>query len=325
MNQCILVTGGAGYVGSVLVRRLLNEEYRVRVVDNLRWGGESLLEVQGHPHFEFVRMDVRDLRDRLEVLKGCTAIAHLASIVGDPACKKEPDLARSVNLDGTRQLYELADQAGCERFIFVSTCSNYGRMNDPDAFLTEEAPLAPLSLYAETKVACEQFLLSQPKSRKCVPVCLRFATAYGVSPRMRFDLTVNEFVKELSLGRELVVYGEKFWRPYCHVADLAYAIDLALKSPIRQVAFEVFNAGDTQENYTKQMLVEEIGKHLPQIHVRYVQKDFDPRDYRVNFEKIKNGLGFSVSKRVPQGIAEIIKILQTGFWSNPDDSKYLNS
>lgn len=324
MNKTVLVTGGAGYIGSVLVRQLLAHGYRVRVADILASGGESLIEVAAKSNFEFIKADIRDSAAMVEALKGCWAVAHLAAIVGDPACRAQPDLTRAVNVVAAEQLYRLAEDAGCERFVFSSTCSNYGRMADPNAFVHEGSELSPVSLYAETKVHFEQYLLGQPRSNRCVPTCLRFSTVYGFSPRARFDLTVNEFTREVVLGRELVVFGEQFWRPYCHVEDLASSVCLMLESAPGDIAFEIFNVGDTSENYTKKMIVEEILKQIPQGRVRYVEKNEDPRDYRVNFEKINSQLGFKIRHRVPDGIAEIARTLRSGLISNPDDKRYSN-
>ncbi|NPA26723.1 MAG: NAD-dependent epimerase/dehydratase family protein [Chloroflexi bacterium] len=158
-----------------------------------------------------------------------------------------------------------------------------------------------------------------------MPVSLRFATAYGAAPRPRFDLTVNEFTRELTLGRRLEVYGEQFWRPYTHVYDLARAVVLALEAPAEKVAYDVFNVGDTRENYQKKTLVELIQQIVPvQGDVVYVHKDEDPRDYRVSFEKIRRVLGYHVTRRVPDGIREIYELIRTGFLSNPDDPRYRN-
>ena len=258
----------------------------MRVLDALEFGGEPLLDLSSDPNFEFVRADIRDRRAVTEALRGTHAVAHLAAIVGDPACSKRPDLARSVNLSATTELYELAQSCGTRRFVFASTCSNYGRMLDPKTYVDETAPLEPISLYAETKVAAERFLLSQPLGARCIPTCLRFSTVYGLSLRPRFDLTLNEFTKELALGRELLIYGKQFWRPYCHVHDLARSVVTVVQAPEEAVAFEVFNVGDTSQNFTKGMLVESILREVPNGRVRYIEKDEDPRDYRVSFEKI---------------------------------------
>src|SRR5690606_9162830 len=159
---------------------------------------------------------------------------HLAAIVGDPACAREPALARAVNLDASLALIREAERASVSRFIFASTCSNYGRMTDPAGYVTEASPLAPVSLYAETKVGVEQALLERAGGPMAV-TALRFATVFGVSPRMRFDLTVNEFTQALLRDRKLLVFGEQFWRPYVHVRDVARAVALVVAAPREKV------------------------------------------------------------------------------------------
>lgn len=322
-KKTVLVTGGAGYIGSVLVRQLLEKGYQVRVVDLLRSGGESILALLEHPDFEFIKGDIRDIALMQEHLQGVYAVAHLAAIVGDPACAREPGVARSINLEGSKQLYQLCEDAGVKRFVFASTCSNYGKM-EGDAFLQEDAPLRPVSLYAETKVAVEKHLLGQPASNTCKPTCLRFSTVYGLSPRVRFDLTVNQFTKELVLGRELVVFGEQFWRPYCHVQDLALSVVTIIKAEEETVAFDVFNVGDNTQNYQKQQIVDVILDEVPDARVSYVKKVEDPRDYRVDFTKINERLGFEITRRVPDGIREIKQVLTDGFILDPEDPRYYN-
>lgn len=325
MSKKVLVTGGAGYIGSVLTRQLLEKGYNVRVLDSLMFGGEPIIDLLNYPQFEFVKGDVRNEADVRKALDGVDYVAHLAAIVGDPACAQQPELARSTNIEGSKMLYNVANELGVTKFVFASTCSNYGKMSDPDAYVNEESDLSPVSLYAETKVAVEQFLLSQPKDNTCKPTCLRFSTVYGLSLRPRFDLTVNEFTKELALGRELVIFGEQFWRPYCHVYDLARSVITVLEAPADVVAFDVFNVGDTSENYQKKMIVDEVMKLIPDAQIKYVSKNEDPRDYRVSFEKINNKLGFKVTLKVPDGIAQMKKVLDDGFILNPDDKKYKNT
>ena len=323
-KETILVTGGAGYIGSVLCRLLLRSGYRVRVLDRLMYGGDPLVELMETEGFEFQKGDVREEKDVKEALKGVDRVAHLAAIVGDPACAANPELARSTNEDGTKLLYREAEKAGAKQFVFASTCSNYGKTSDPDAYVDENAPLNPVSLYAENKVAIERFLMDQDQQNICKPTCLRFATVYGLSPRIRFDLTVNEFTKELALGRKLVVFGEQFWRPYCHVIDLARSIPSVFEAQEENVSFDVFNVGDTEENYQKQMIVDEMVKAIPESEIEYVQKDEDPRDYKVDFSKIKDRLGFRISKTVPEGIHAIKRVIEDGMISDPDANAYRN-
>lgn len=324
MSKKILVTGGAGYIGSVLTRQLLDKGYKVRVMDSLMYGGEPIIDLLNLPDFEFVKGDVRNEADVRKAMEGIDCVAHLAAIVGDPACAQNPELAKTTNIEGSEMLYKIANEMGASKFVFASTCSNYGKMDDPNQFVTEESTLAPVSLYAETKVAVEQFLLSQPQSNNCKPTCLRFSTVYGLSLRPRFDLTVNEFAKELALGRELVIFGEQFWRPYCHVYDLARSVVSVIEASAELVSFDVFNVGDTSENYQKKMIVDEVVKLIPDAKIKYVSKNEDPRDYRVAFEKIKNKLGFELMFKVPDGIRQIKKVLDDGFILNPDDNKYKN-
>lgn len=320
----ILVTGGAGYIGSVLVRQLLAQGYHVRVIDSLKFGGDALYDVLMHPHFEFQRGDIRDRADVQKAVQGMDGVCHLAAIVGDPACKKFADEAREVNGEGSQLLFEAAEAAGVDRFVFASTCSNYGKMEDPGSFVHENSELRPVSLYAELKVAYEKYLLEDRKDSKMAATALRFSTVYGFSSRIRFDLTVNEFTRDVAVGKELIIFGQQFWRPYCHVDDLAGACVLVLGQPREKVKAEVFNVGSTEENYTKGMLIEEIGNVAPEIQVRYVEQLDDPRDYRVNFDKITHDLGFKITKTVPDGIREIYKTVKSGIIDDPYSSKFRN-
>jgi nucleoside-diphosphate-sugar epimerase len=319
----VLVTGGAGYVGSVVVDELLAEGHRVRAFDSLLHGSvPSLLQSWGDDRFQFVRGDVRDAAARQEALVDVEAILHLAAIVGDPACSREPDAAREVNVEGTRGLLDDAQRAGVQRCVIASTCSNYGKMADNDVYATEEFDLRPVSLYAETKVAAELDALA--RADNLATCCLRFATVYGVSPRMRFDLTVNEFTREIALGKELVVFGEQFWRPYVHVRDAARAARLALSAPLDQVRGEVFNVGSTDENYRKLDIVELLKLRDPSAKISFVHKDEDPRDYRVSFDKVKDRFGFEVERTVDDGIGEVMTLLESGFLVDPYAPIYQN-
>jgi nucleoside-diphosphate-sugar epimerase len=325
--KSILVTGGAGYVGSGLVNELLSKGYLVTCVDNLMFGGESLLGLWHNKNFKFYNCDINDriYFEKILLENKYDAVIHLAAIVGDPACKLYPDLAIKTNWDSSRWLIDKCKELGISKFIFASTCSNYGKMDDPEVYVDENSILAPVSLYAELKVKFENYMLSEmKKDNRFLPTSLRFSTVYGLSPRMRFDLTVNEFTKDLALEKELVIFGEQFWRPYCHVKDFSNAFMTVLNSPNEKVAYNVFNVGDTKENYTKQMLVNEIQKVLPNSKIKYVIKNDDPRDYRVNCDKIKKELGFKISMTVPDGIMEIKKVIQENLIKDPEDQKYYN-
>ena len=320
----VLVTGGAGYIGSVLVRQLLNKGYSVRALDNLNFGGDALIDVMLNPNFEFMKGDVRNAEDVNLALEGVEAIAHLAAIVGDPACKKYSDDANTTNWDGSVALFDAAEAAGVKRFVFASTCSNYGKMSDPDSFVTETSELNPVSLYAELKVKFEKYLLEDNKDSNMCSTALRFSTVYGFSPRIRFDLTVNEFTRNATVNGEQPIWGAQFWRPYCHVDDLARAVVLIIESAEEKVRANVFNVGSTEENYNKGMIIEEVCKVVPNVKVDYVEMNEDPRDYRVNFDKIKNELGYTITKTVPDGVKEIYTLLKTGIVTDSFSQKFRN-
>jgi len=320
----VLVTGGAGYIGSVLVRQLLGKGYKVRAFDSLKFGGDALYDVMLDPNFEFVKGDIRNAKEIEDALKGIDAVAHLAAIVGDPACKKFSDEANETNWIGSTALFEAAEKEGARRFVFASTCSNYGKMPDPDSFVTETSSLNPISLYAELKVKFEKYLLEERKDSNICSTALRFSTVYGFSPRIRFDLTVNEFTRNATIHGKQEIWGAQFWRPYCHVDDLARSIVLVLETNEEKVRSNVFNVGSTEENYNKGMIIEEVCKVVPDVKVNYIEINEDPRDYRVNFDKIKNELGYTITKKVPDGIKEIYTLLKTGIVTDPFAQKFRN-
>jgi nucleoside-diphosphate-sugar epimerase len=285
------------------------------------------LDIWYNRDFNFINCDINNSEKLNEIFSqnNFDGVIHLAAIVGDPACKLYSDLANKTNWESSKWLLEKSKSSGVSRFIFASTCSNYGKMENPEAYVDENSKLAPVSLYAELKVKFEKYMLNEiDKKDDFSPTSLRFSTVYGLSSRMRFDLTVNEFTKDLALGKELIVFGEQFWRPYCHVKDFSNAFITTLESPKEKVAYNVFNVGDTKENYTKQMIVNEIKKVLPNSKIKYVAKNDDPRDYRVNCDKIKKELDFKISMTVPDGIMEIKRVIQENLIKDPEDQKYYN-
>jgi nucleoside-diphosphate-sugar epimerase len=327
VGDTTLVTGGSGYIGALLVRELLDAGQEVRVLDSLLHGQEDIAAEQEQAGVQVIRADIRDADARRRALDGADAVVHLAAIVGDPACALDPAVSDEVNVQATESLVADAATAGVQRLVFASTCSNYGRMTDPTVPITEDGELSPVSLYAEQKVSMEKLILGGLKDSPPTPVkptCLRFATVYGVGRRMRFDLTVNEFTRELWADRDLEVFGEQFWRPYIHVRDAGRAVRTVLEAPEEKVVGNVFNAGRSGENYRKLDLVEEIGKQVNRGNVSYVKRDEDPRDYKVSFDKIRAELGFETLMTVPDGIAEIIAALDAQAFGDPFAARYKN-
>jgi nucleoside-diphosphate-sugar epimerase len=310
-------------VGAPLCQLLASDGRNVRALDALTHGQDEVAAELDRAGVELIRGDIRDPKARGRALDGARSVVHLAAIVGDPACARDPVLSNEVNVEGTRSLLDGARAAGVERFVFASTCSNYGRMSDPTVPVDEDGELAPVSLYAEQKVGIERMLLEgDPNGLSAT--CLRFATVYGVAPRMRFDLTVNEFTRELWADRDLEVFGEQFWRPYVHVRDAGRAIATVLHEPSDRVGGRVFNVGRSGENYRKLDLVEEIRKQVDSGRVSFVHRDEDPRDYKVSFDRIRSELGFETLMTVPDGIGEIIESLSAGAFGDPFDPRYRN-
>jgi len=306
----VLIIGGEGYIGSVVSEELLQAGYRVRSLDNLTYGNNlCVLSHVHHDHYRFVFGDMTN-REQVEAeVANADIVLLLAGLVGDPVTRKYPEAAAEVNDTGVKNVIDICSKAGTERFLFISTCSNYGLMDDT-TLAHEDAELNPLSPYAESKVNAERYLLSLRGRTRMHATILRFATAFGLSPRMRFDLTISQFTRELMLGRELIVYDAHTWRPYCHVKDFAHLIQEVIEADIEKISFEVFNAGGDMNNATKQMIVDAILKHLPDGRVKYLSHGGDPRNYRVSFEKMKALLGFEPRHSIEDGITELVDAME---------------
>jgi nucleoside-diphosphate-sugar epimerase len=318
----ILVTGGAGYVGSNLVRDLLASGNRVVVLDRLVFGIEPISGLLSNPDFKLIQGDITSDGDLEKAFGlGIDSVVHLAAIVGDPACAADQDTAIRTNIDGTLKVANVSKSAGIERFIFASTCSVYGAGGDK--LLNEGSRLNPVSLYAETRLVAERDIakLADDKFR---PTILRFGTIYGLSPRMRFDLVVNFLTLKATRDKKIRIFGGRQWRPFVHVRDVARALMLVLDSPFERVGGQTFNVGDTAENYLLSRIGEIVEGLMPDVDVTTMDEIRDERSYRVSFDKIRNGLGFAAGIKVEDGIVEMKNAIESKAIANPDDRRYYN-
>jgi len=321
----IIITGGAGYIGSLLAAQLLRAGHQVTVIDSLLFGGESLLTFLSHPDFYFAKADItepRSVRDSLpRNWPRPAALIHLAGIVGFPACQAVgKQAAWKYNVEATKNVYEQADHLKVERFVFASTYSNYGMSTDGQP-VTEQSSLNPQSLYAETKIAAEEFLL--PKGA----LIFRLATLYGISPRTRFDLIINQFVLDAYIKRELLIYQRGYSRSFVHVLDVVRGMMLALEAPKQKVTGEIYNMGTDDGNYTKDQIVSLIIKRLPETFIQYKDLTFggDMRDITVSFEKIRRELGFTATLTADDGVREVLNALRLGLIREPQHERYRNA
>lgn len=316
----VTVIGGAGYIGSILVRKLLNQGYRVTVLDALMYGDESIQELYAHPHFEFIRGDLRNVESVVHSMRSADAVVHLGGLVGDPACALDKRLTLEINLAATRMVAEAARGFGVERFIFASTCSVYGAS---DELLNERSELNPVSLYAQTKIDSERILQALDDDRFST-VCLRFATIYGLSPRPRFDLVVNLLAAKATCEKSITIFGGNQWRPFVHVEDVADAIVTCVKAPARAIKKQVFNVGSDEQNYRISQLGDLITSLIPGVQVVQKTEDADARNYRVSFAKIRTHLGFVPYHTVHSGILEIRAAIERGDFPDYRDVRYSN-
>ncbi len=312
MVKKILVTGGAGYIGTSLLPKLLNKGYEVTVFDNLMVGGNQLLPFFRYENFKFVRGDIRNINTLQEVVKGKDVIIHLAALVGFPVCRLNPQLAEETNVDGTTNLINSCTD---DQVIFYgSTGSNYGAVTD---ICTEETPLHPLSLYGETKTKAEQLLMERENT-----IAYRFATAFGVSPRFRLDLLINDFSYKCIKDGYLVVYEKNYMRTFIHVSDIANCFMFGIEN-MNTMMGNVFNVGDDRMNHSKEEVCDMIGKKTGAfIHYEEIGEDADKRNYVVSYDKISS-LGFRTIVSVEEGINEVINALKvTDFQNKYTNAKY---
>ena len=303
----ILVTGGAGYIGSILMPFLLDERYRVTVYDSLLYGGSSLLPFVSNKNFSFIKDDTRNKESLDHVIKKNDVIIHLAAIVGLPACNKDQKLTYSTNVEGTKSIIDVISQN--QQLIYASTVSNYG--DSSGNICTEKSPLNPVSYYANTKIEAEKIVLDFQNT-----ICLRFATAFGVSPRMRLDLLINDFVYQAYVNKFLVLFNKNHKRTFAHVQDITGSILFAIRN-FEKMKHSIFNVGDNTNNYSKEEIALKIKKRINYyLHFANIGGDEDKKNYSVSYEKI-NSLGFKTKKTVEEGIDELIKACQIFEFKHP--------
>ncbi|HEC34979.1 MAG TPA: NAD-dependent epimerase/dehydratase family protein [Anaerolineae bacterium] len=316
----VLVIGGAGYIGSLLVRKLLDRGYDVTVLDALVYGDDSIRDLYDRQGFDLIHGDLRDIEAVVRALQYADAVVHLGALVGDPACALDEKLTLEINLAATRMIAEAARGFGVQRFIFASTCSVYGAS---DQILDERSALNPVSLYARTKIGSERVLLALNADR-FAPVILRFGTAYGLSPRPRFDLVINLLAAQAVCEKRITIFGGDQWRPFVHVDDATGAILKCLDAPLHAVKGQTFNVGSDDQNYQIAQLGDLIKQLIPDVQVIHQDEDVDRRNYRVSFAKIRKRLGFNPHHTVAEGILEIKAAVENGRIRNYRDARYSN-
>ena len=315
----VLVVGGAGFIGSMLVGRLLEKGHRVRVLDSLLYGDEPLRPVKDHPNFDLMVGDCRNIQDVVRAVRGVESIIHLAAIVGDPACEQDHGPALEINYAATRMLIEIAKGHGVSRFLFASSCSVYG---STEAEMDENAAVHPISLYGQTKVDSECALLDASNDA-FHPTILRFATVFGLGYRPRFDLVVNLLTAKARQEGVITIYNGQHWRPFIHVRDLVEAVIGVLEAPARLVGGEIFNVGDSRLNHTLSEVAETIRGVFPGLRVEQVENS-DHRNYRVNFDKLVSRTGFRARYTLQDGVEEIRTAFDERTIADYTDLRYHN-
>ncbi len=318
--ETILVIGGAGYIGSVMIRRMLQNGYKVRVLDSLLYGEQSISELYNEPDFELIVGDFRHVDTVVRAARGVDAVVHLGGIVGDPACQLDPEFAIEVNFAATRMIKDVCSGFGIKRFIFASTCSVYGA---DDGILNESSALNPLGVYARSKVDSERILL-QGSNGGLFPTVFRMATVFGFSYRPRFDLVINLFTAKAAEGEEITIFGGSQWRPFIHVDDVARAFIKCLESPLEKIGRQVFNVGDNSLNSQISDIGNMVSELLPGTKIERQTDLTDKRDYRVCFDKIRNTLDFTCNMTIQDGVAEIRNAIQNGMIVNYRDAQFSN-
>jgi nucleoside-diphosphate-sugar epimerase len=298
-GQRVLVTGAAGYIGSILCEHLLDAGYHVTALDTLVFGGGSLFHLCANPRFDFQLGDARDDRVLRELVPRADVLIPLAAVVGAPACDRDPLVARTLNLEAVRRL--LALRSAQQLVVYPTTNSGYGTSTGA-VFCTEETPLEPISLYGETKVQAEQAVLDSRNA-----ITLRLATVFGMSPRMRLDLLVNHFVYAAVTDGYLVIFEKDFKRNYVHIRDVADCF-LHCIAHAEAMTGRPYNLGLDSANLSKEELALKVKEQVPRFYIHFseVGSDPDKRNYIVSNERLRQA-GFEARRSLEEGIRELLK------------------
>ncbi len=316
----VLVVGGAGFVGSVLVRDLLQRGYAVSVLDAFMYGDDGLEELYGRDRLRVVQGDIRDVESVVRAMRDADAVVHLGGLVGDPACALDEQVTLDINLHATRTLAWVARGLGVSRFVFASSCSIYGAS---DGILDELSPLAPVSVYAQSKCDSEQLLLDLG-DETFAPCVLRFGTLYGLSSRPRFDLVVNLLTAKAVTDGRITVFGGGQWRPFLHVTDAALAVVRCLESDVSLIRGEVFNVGSDADNHTLAEMAALVAGQVSGAEVELHDAAEVEANYRVSFAKIRDRIGYETQRTLEEGIAEIRDAVRNGDIGDYLDARYSN-
>lgn len=321
-SKRVLIVGGAGYIGSVMVRYLLRNGYQVSVLDNLMFGYNALKELDNHPGYQFFKGDARNIQDLLTSMKDVGSVIHLAAIVGDPACALDPRVTIDINYETSKLMVDACLNKKVDRLLFASSCSVYGASQD-GGLLTEQSPLNPVSLYAETRLRSEEAILNQAEPPLAVTM-FRLATVFGFSYRPRFDLVVNILTARALEDGEISIFGGSQWRPNIHVTDVVRGFVAGLEAPVEKVNRQIFNLGSEKCNHRISELGDFVKEMVPGTKVKTVEAEMDKRDYRVAFDKIEKSLNWSARVDVKMGIQEIIDAYNQKKFGHYSEKKYSN-